>query len=176
MDWLELPVELRRIIEDRLRENVVAARSQPGGFSPGLASRLRFASGRMAFANAVSATRNPDSPGAHRREARILTALPTGVPAPRLLWSGEYEDWVALLIEDVNGHNPAQPWIAAEFDQALAVLDLIADRLTPNTTDVVDHVAQEHAEDFTVWRTLAAQPELSPAGGPTAVPLDWAWR
>src|SRR5215831_12914943 len=67
--WAELPAPVRAAIEARFGVPVVAARDQSGGFSPGLAARLRLADGQRVFVKAVNAGRNPESPGMYRREA-----------------------------------------------------------------------------------------------------------
>jgi aminoglycoside phosphotransferase (APT) family kinase protein len=170
LEWKDLPGELRELIEKRLGSEVTAAHSQVGGFSPGLASRLRLGDGRRAFAKAVSATRNPDSPAAHRREARVLAALPAAVGAPKLIWSGDLDEWVVLITEDVDGRNPAQPWVAAEFDEAVGALARLAERLTPNPTDITDHVINNLAADFNGWRALAHDGARLPSE------FEWAQR
>jgi hypothetical protein len=108
--WEDLPASVRGWAEGSLGSPVAGAASQPGGFSPGAACRLRLADGRRAFLKAVSASANPHSPGMHRREGAVAAALPPDVPAPALL--GQYDDgeWVALLFADVNGVPPAEPW------------------------------------------------------------------
>lgn len=108
--WTELPPDLRSAVEAAAGAPVRSATSQPGGFSPGFASVLRLSDGRSVFVKAVNRARNPDSPGMHRREAQVLAALPASVPAPRLLWSHDDGDWVALMTEAVAGASPAQPW------------------------------------------------------------------
>ncbi len=81
--WADLPGEVRAGIESRLGAPVVAVRDQSGGFSPGLAVRLRLADGQRVFVKAVNAGRNPESPGMYRREAAVMAGLPAAVPAPR---------------------------------------------------------------------------------------------
>lgn len=102
---------MRRAVEERLGESVVAAPFSPGGFSPGGAARLRTSGGRRVFVKAVGPEPNPDSPAMHRREAEVVRKLPSEAPVPRLLWSydeGE-EGWVVLAFEDVDGRSPAEP-------------------------------------------------------------------
>ena len=101
--WADAPDWLRDEVEARLGGRVAEAVTQPGGFSPGVATRLRLADGRRAFVKAVGPEPNPDSPGIHRGEARIMAALPRIAPAPRLLWSLDRHGWVALAFEDVAG-------------------------------------------------------------------------
>src|SRR5829696_1939545 len=129
--WADAPEWLRDEVEARLGGRVAEAVTQPGGFSPGVATRLRLADGRRAFVKAVGPEPNPDSPGIHRREARVMAALPRSAPAPRLLWSLDRRGWVALAFEDVAGaHTPAP-----------AGIPLLGDRLR---------------DDLVGWRRLAA--------------------
>ena len=66
--WADLPGHVRDVVADLLGSPVVAAVSQPGGFSPGSADRVRTADGRRAFVKAVAGAVNPHSPVLHRRE------------------------------------------------------------------------------------------------------------
>jgi aminoglycoside phosphotransferase len=155
--WDEIPPEVRAGVETAAGSPVVAAVSQPGGFSPGLASVLRLADGRSVFVKAVNTARNPDSPGMHRREARVLAALPASVPAPRLLWSYDDGDWVVLMTEAVAGAPPAQPWRPAELAVFVALTARLADQLTP--APLAAPTVQEYfRDDFTGWRQLATDP------------------
>src|SRR3954464_11392696 len=80
-----LPAPVRGWVDTTLGSPVVQARTQPGGFSPGVAARLVCADGSRAFVKAVSAKTNEDSPKLHRREAQVLAALPDDLPVPRLI-------------------------------------------------------------------------------------------
>lgn len=133
-DWPDVPGSVRDAVEAWLGDRVVSAESSPGGFSPGLAARLRTRDGRQVFVKAVGPEPNPDSPALHRREAEIVGALPPEAPVPRLLWSlDEGEDgWVVLLFEAVEGRSPAGPWRSEELDRALEALAALADLLTPS--------------------------------------------
>jgi hypothetical protein len=130
LPWTAIPVHLRALVERQLGGRVVRAVTQPGGFSPGVAARLRLADGRRAFVKAVGDV-NPDSPGIHRAEARIAAALPPGTPAPRLLGCIDADGWVILMLEDIEGQTPAMPWQAAELDRVLAAITDLAVTLTP---------------------------------------------
>src|SRR5580700_3898371 len=50
-------------IEDSCGPAITRARTQPGGFSPGLAARVLGATAARYFVKAVSARANPDTPG-----------------------------------------------------------------------------------------------------------------
>lgn len=132
--WSDVPGRVREAVEARLGGRVVAAASSPGGFSPGVAARLRTSDGRRVFVKAAGPEPNPDTPIMHRREAEIVGALPPDVPVPRLLWShDEGEDgWIVLTFEDVEGRNPVEPWRPGELDRVLDALTALADLLTPS--------------------------------------------
>lgn len=152
--WEGLPDDVRDAIEERLGSSVVSAETQPGGFSPGVAARLRLGGGRTVFAKAVGPVPNPDSPEFHRREARIAAALPPETPAPRFLFSFDNGEWVALVFEDVAGHEPQLPWRDEELARVLDALATLAEALTPAPI-AAPPVAQTLDEIFHGWRTLA---------------------
>src|SRR5260370_11525312 len=110
-----LPLSVKRAIEERMGSSVVEAVTQPGGFSPGLAARVRTSDGSRCFVKAVSELANPDTPGMHRREAVVVAALPPEAAVPRLLWTYDEGGWVALGFGDVDGRTPAQPWRDGEL-------------------------------------------------------------
>ncbi|WP_327291903.1 phosphotransferase family protein [Streptomyces sp. NBC_01198] len=153
--WEAVPAGLRAAVEGHLDARIVAAETQLGGFSPGVAARLRLAGGRRAFVKAVSAAQNPDSPRIHRSEARVARALPSQVPAPRLLADFDRDGWVVLLFEDIEGRTPAQPWRPAELARVMSVVGDLAAVLTPSPVDVPP-VTESHAGSFHNWRDIAA--------------------
>ncbi|NJP45996.1 aminoglycoside phosphotransferase family protein [Actinacidiphila epipremni] len=170
--WEALPPDVRAAVESRLGSPVLVAATQPAGFSPGVAARLRLADGRRAFVKAVSAAQNPESPRLHRDEARIAGALTAAVPAPRLLAAIEADGWVALLFEDVEGRHPAQPWVPHELDLVLRTVAELARLLTPSPVAAPPVAGKDGA--FRGWRTLAAD---HAAGTDDLAGLDpWAAR
>jgi aminoglycoside phosphotransferase (APT) family kinase protein len=155
--WGELPADVRAGVERLLGDTVIDAVTQPGGYSPGSADRVLLASGRRAFIKAASAETNHVTVKLHRDEAAITAALPAQVPAPKLL--GMYDDgtWVALVLSDVVGVHPREPWLAQDL---AAVLDALAD-MAPIT--VPAGVALPRYEtalsgDFKGWERLIADP------------------
>jgi len=168
--WAATPEPVRRSIEEHLGAAVVDAHSQTGGFSPGLAARLLLADGRRFFAKAIGTSRNPLSPDMFRREARIAAALPPEAPVPRLLWTYDDGDWVALVFADVEGRTPAEPWTRPELDRVLAALPGLWESLTPAPTQTTT-IAEDWAADFQEWSALAAMASI-PAGLVAADP--WA--
>jgi aminoglycoside phosphotransferase (APT) family kinase protein len=173
LGWADAPGWLRAEVEARLGGRVVEAVTQPAGFSPGLAVRLRLADGRRAFVKAVGPEPNPDSPGAHRAEARAMATLPRSIPAPRLLWSLDRRGWVALAFEDVDGTHPAIPWRPGELRRVLAMLTDMARVLTPAPAGM-PRITHRLGEAFVGWRRLTA---THAAGTDDLASLDpWAVR
>jgi len=155
LQWDALPRPLRTAVESASRSGVVAEVSSPGGFSPGLASRLTLASGKRIFVKAMGRAFLPDGPEILRREARVLSALAGLAPVPRLEHRVESDDWVALVLEDVEGRSPQQPWDQAELGQVLSAMTRLAETLTP--APITAPTAAEHwQDDFSGWRQLAA--------------------
>ncbi|MGW1748541.1 aminoglycoside phosphotransferase family protein [Streptomyces sp. NPDC002092] len=155
--WEALPAPVRNAVADVLGGTpVVHAVTQPGGFSPGTAARIRTADGRRAFVKAVSADTNPHSPTLHRTEARHTAALPHTVPAPRLL--GTYDDgtWVALVLEEIPGRQPHVPWRKRELERVLDAVAELSRTLSPSPVDAPP-VAEALADDFSGWQRLRAQ-------------------
>ncbi|MGI8445728.1 MAG: phosphotransferase family protein [Streptosporangiaceae bacterium] len=171
--WSSVPAGLRHAVEQQLGGRVVEAVTQPGGFSPGVAARLKTATGKRAFVKAVGPEPNPESPGIHRAEARIAASLPRGVPAPRLLGFFDEDGWVVLMFEDIEGTPPAQPWAAAELALVLEALAELAVALTPTPIDA-PAVADRFGEEFQGWRRLV---EAERRGDDNLAGLDpWARR
>lgn len=123
--WGDLPAAVRTGVERVLGDTVVEAVSQQHGFSPGTADRVRLASGRTAFIKAARSATNVLTAKLHRTEAVITAALPAGVPAPPFL--GMYDDgvWVALVLGEIVGAHPRNPWRGEDIAQVLdALLDM----------------------------------------------------
>jgi hypothetical protein len=165
IDWEDAPSAVREAIEDGLGSKVVHAETQPTGFSPGLAARLRLADGRRVFAKAVGTELNPKSAAYHRREAQIVSALPASAPAPRLQFVFDQGEagWVALVFDDVAGRHPANPWQRVDLTRVLDAMVALSDSLTPSPLALGPE--REASEAFTTticgWRRLVADcPEL----------------
>lgn len=153
--WEELPAAVQSWAQQVLGSAVVSAASQPGGFSPGAACRLVLADDRRAFIKAVSASANPDTPGLHRREARVAAALPHGVPAPEFLGSYDDGEWVALLFADVEGRQPGQPWQLPDLGRVISALDTLHELMTPSPLEDATGVQELHRSNLSGWRNLA---------------------
>lgn len=136
--WPTLPPALRRAVEHVLDGAVVAARSQTGGFSPGSADRVRTASGRRAFVKAVDGGAYPSSADLHRQEAAINAVLPAEAPVPRLLAVIDEREWVALVLDEVEGREPLLPWRTEDLFAAFDALEMLGALLTPAPPGVPD--------------------------------------
>ena len=136
-----VPEVVRTWVEQTLGSPVVAVAEQVGGMSPGCASRLTCADGTRAFVKAVGASLNPDTPGLFRREIGVLEHIGEHALWARMLASYDDGEWVALLIEDVEGRHPDFT-DAAELEAVLAGTDLLSEVLqgleVPASVDLVD--------------------------------------
>lgn len=161
VDWRDVPQDVRGAIERVCGAPVVEAWTQRGGFSPGVAARVRCADGNRWFVKAASAEVNPDAPRFHRQEASALADLDQLIaagqlPVPRLRGTAEFGPWFALVIDDVAGRQPTLPWQDDELDLVLAAIDRLADALTPAPVmATVPSIAEYLETDFNGWRTLA---------------------
>jgi aminoglycoside phosphotransferase (APT) family kinase protein len=155
IEWDEMPLRVRAAIEERLGSRVAEARNQLGGFSPGIAARVRTENGARIFLKALSPEQNPDSPDVHRREAAIATALPPEAPVSRFLWMHDEGPggWVVLAFEDVDGHLPALPWHRDELERVVAAIAEMHAALTPSPLDLLP-VGQKLAGQFNGWKHL----------------------
>ncbi|HKW06431.1 MAG TPA: phosphotransferase [Candidatus Dormibacteraeota bacterium] len=151
MHWEVLPAEVRAALERRLGARVAKAVTQPMGFSPGLAARLLLEDGHRYFLKAVSEDANPDTPDIHRREARVMAALPRTAPAPRLLWTYDDRGWVALCMEDVDGRHPHEPWTDADLELVIASVQKMSRDLTPSPIQVEDTVPDFFRRTVNGW-------------------------
>ena len=158
MSWAQLPAHVRSAVETLLGGPVVQAVSQPGGFSPGTADRVRTGAGRKAFVKAVSAAQNPDSPALHRREFEITAAMPANAPAPDVVGSFDDGEWIALVLEDVEGQVPVLPWTRPDVDAVLAAAASLARMLTPSPVADLRRAEDELAEAFRGWHEIRDSP------------------
>jgi hypothetical protein len=166
VSWADVPGPVRDAITQICGSAVTEARTQPGGFSPGVAARVVCADGSRHFVKAVSAEANPVTPRLHRQEAAVLAALDADIaardlPIPRLHGTVEEGPWVALVLDDVDGWHPELPWNSGDLGRVLAALDRLAEALTPAPAGVPT-VSTTLGDAFTGWRSLA-QP--TPAAG-----------
>ena len=122
MPFADAPGRVRHWVAGRLGGRVVEAVDCVGGMSPGAAARVRSASGVRAFVKACGPELNPDTPNLLRTEARVLASLPVHPALPRLLDVYDDGDWVALLVEDLDGALPPLPWRRGDLDRVARAL------------------------------------------------------
>ena len=127
-EWTVIPESIRDEIDRIAGSPVVTATNLDGGFSPGPAARCELADGRRVFVKAAGKDLNPLSPAIHRREARVLAVLGDGVPAPDLRGVADDGDWVALVIEWVEGRMPVAPLSAEDVRAVLAIVTTLAEQ------------------------------------------------
>lgn len=153
--WEDLPGQVHAWVGEHLGGPVVAAVSQPGGFSPGTADRVRTADGAGAFVKAVSTAQNPDTPALHRREGEVLAALTGVASVPQLLGVYDDGDWVALMIEDVEGRHPL-PWT----DEVLAAtLDALTELARVPAPGDWPRLEDELVGEMGTWQRLREAPD-----------------
>lgn len=79
------------------------------------------------------------------------------LPAPRLRATAEVGPWFALIVDDIDGKQPSLPWRDGQLGMVLSALDRLAGVPAPAALPAITDVP---AEDFTSWRTLAANPGI----------------
>ncbi len=158
LHWADMPRRVRDEIERRLGGAVVAAITQPTGFSPGVAAVLTTVSGRRFFVKGVGPEPNAVTPEIHRREINVMTHMPDGVPVPRLLSS--YDEgpggWVALVFEYIEGQHPAQPWRTDEIEHVIAAIEVLNSALTPSPLppEKIGKAGDKFATAINGWRKI----------------------
>ncbi|MCZ0978819.1 hypothetical protein O1L60_05005 [Streptomyces diastatochromogenes] len=92
---------------------------------------------------------------------------------PSLLMALDLDGWVVLVLEDVDGVTPAQPWRPDELRRVLAATAELSVLLDPSPVGAPT-IADRFGEKFRGWRRLAAASE---AGTDDLAWLDpWARR
>jgi serine/threonine protein kinase len=144
-----LPERITGWIESELGSPVVSAVPQAGGISPGPAARLELSDGRRCFIKAVAGSEAPYMPRHFRLEIDVLRRLPPMAYRPSLVATYDDGDWVAIVLEDVDGTHPnlSDP---AVMSSARAVVRTQTRALTPDPVrlecdDVAASVRRWHA-------------------------------
>ncbi|MEW1695136.1 phosphotransferase [Streptomyces sp. NPDC093249] len=159
LTWTQLPPGIREAVEHRLGAAVLAAESQDGGFTDGVAARAELGDGTRVFVKALAAEHElaPD----YRAEARVAGALPAAVPASRLRFSLETDDWIALVYDDVEGRHP-DFGRSEDLAAALTCVERMTSVLTPNPLPSAVPLTTPLGPLLRGWRTMRA--EGVPAG------------
>ncbi|WP_112137216.1 phosphotransferase [Glycomyces dulcitolivorans] len=135
--WETLPEPVRATVVKELGGEPADIRMAGGGFSGGFAARVRSESGAELFVKAAGADRSW-ALAAYRQEARVNTALPAGVPAPRLEFAADFDDWTVLGFEAVDGRAPTLPMSPRDLDLMLDAWAQAAAALTPAPQALLD--------------------------------------
>lgn len=158
LDWGEAPGDVRAAVESLMGAPVVASRTMPGGFNPGVAARLVFDDGSRAFVKSVAESVNRASADMHRREAVVVEALASLHQVPNLIGSFDKDGWVTLVFEDVDGRHPRLPWQHEELTQVLDAHHTLAQQLTPAPL-AADSLAGS-GDEFESWEHFVERPDL----------------
>lgn len=155
--WEGLPLPLRAEIVERSGSPVREARASSTGFSAGFAGVLDLLDGRRIFVKAGDGATNAETAALHRREARNGRWLPTGL-APRPLWSFEWETWVVLGMEAIDGRHPGSPWSEEDLSRVLQAQAELSRVLAPPEAEPVGSVV---ADMLNGWRSMRATGDFS---------------
>lgn len=169
LEWQFLPPHIRALVEEHCGAEVIRADSQGGGFTPGFASVLTCHDGSRHFVKAASVKAQRMFAHSYREEARKLQMLRDVVPAPRLLWTHDDDDWVVLGFDFVAGSLPQRPWRIDELHRLLDSLEEIANTtLSPDV--LLDPLEEDLAGLPACWDTVREQrPELDHADDAAAL-------
>jgi hypothetical protein len=101
-----MPQPIRRWVVDLLGSRISESHEQVGGMSPGCATRLVSDDGQRIFVKVVGTPLNPLTPDLFRREITALDLIGDHELWARMLASWDDGDWVAIVLEDVEGRHP----------------------------------------------------------------------
>ncbi len=153
MPWTSLPRTVVEWVEEELGGRVVTTKPQQNGFSSGSADRVVSENGRRAFVKTVSRSRNAATLELHRREAAVMRMLPSEVRAPALLGVFDDDEWIALMLNDIEGVHPG----GERGADIHAVLDAIAQLpAAAGLHGALPNLHEELADDFNAWTRLVA--------------------
>lgn len=158
--YASVPLHVREWVEAELGSQVVQAATQPGGMSPGCAARLELANGSRAFVKAVGSTLNPNTPDLFRAETAVLSVLEPVAWRATLRAAYDDGDWVAMILDDIDGRHPN--WAApADVDRVLAAVEQQTHELTPLPRGLEIIAAAEQALRWAATLQNAAPQELA---------------
>lgn len=137
ISYADVPPNVTRWVEETLGSAVLSYADQVGGMSPGCAARLVCADGTRAFVKAVGAELNPHTPTLFRREITVLEMIGEHSLWARLQASYDDGNWVAIILEDVEGRHPdlADDMVMSSLLDATDELgDVLGGRMTRGVT------------------------------------------
>jgi hypothetical protein len=162
-----MPAHVRDWVADELGSPVVEAADQVGGMSPGCATRLMCEDGTRAFVKAVGLDLNPRTPVMFRREITTLNLIGSHELWADLRASYDDGDWVAILLEDIEGRHPdldddaTMDTLLRETERLSSVLgERVPD---PPAPDPDNGGLADLREGFHTWADCVARAEEIPA-------------
>lgn len=153
--WEDLPREARALVQARLGSPVVEAVYPGGGFTQGLAVRVRCADGSEVFLKAADLAAAMASH--YRAEAVVGAHLPAAV-APWLMWSSETGGWIVNAFEAVRGAEPDLRPGSADLSPVLDVVGALERELTPCPVPAAGPVGETLSLLAGHWDRLASAP------------------
>jgi aminoglycoside phosphotransferase (APT) family kinase protein len=127
-----MPLPTRRWAAGLLGSRITDVEEQTGGMSPGCATRLVGDDGSRLFVKVVGRIHNPDTPTLFRREVVALDLIGSADLWADLVAVWDDDDWVAILLEDVEGRHPdltRDPDLGAVLTATDALADELARRV-----------------------------------------------
>jgi hypothetical protein len=156
LEWIELPLEIRAEVERFLGSPVVEAQTQPGGFSPGVASKVKTGRGTHAFIKSASSLISQPSADANRREIKHTRVLQGNPRVPKLIHAFEQSTWVTLVYELVDGRHPTLPWVDDELNFVLSELAELSASVSPCPHPELFETLEESGEGaFNGWKSFS---------------------
>jgi hypothetical protein len=162
-----MPAHVRDWVADELGSPVVEAADQVGGMSPGCATRLMCEDGTRAFVKAVGLDLNPRTPVMFRREITTFNLIGSHELWADLRASYDDGDWVAILLEDIEGRHPdldddaTMDTLLRETERLSSVLgERVPD---PPAPDPDNGGLADLREGFHTWADCVARAEEIPA-------------
>jgi aminoglycoside phosphotransferase len=168
--WPEAPPELRRAIHDLFESPVVSHHTQWGGFSEGIASRLRCADGRHAFVKAIDADANEFARNLYEREARLAPRLPACLPVPRCHGVVRESGWIAMVFDDAGGPAVSLPWDRSRLNQVSDQLARMSRLATPSPVADLEPWGGDLGT-WSHWQRMREDPAAAPV-----LPSAWQGR
>jgi aminoglycoside phosphotransferase (APT) family kinase protein len=153
--WGGVPFVVQIVLEQRLGTQVASSTSQPGGYTPALASRLELTDGGRVFVKGIPVGHPLER--SYAAEAHVAAALPEDAPVPLLLGTVE-DEWFLLVFEDVEGREPDLRPGSGELP---ALLDSVAELhrlLWPSPLADLPPARHAYGRLLTSWSKLAAYP------------------
>ncbi|MFG3338973.1 phosphotransferase [Glycomyces sp. NPDC048151] len=149
-----LPDAVRARIAAELGGEPAAISIAGGGFTTGFAGRVRSAGGELFIKAAGPLT--PEVRDAYRDEARVTAALPPEIPAAKVRFHADIDDWTVTGFQALHGKPMTLPLHPDDLDRMLDAWALTADALNPPPPALVaSGIRPKTAENLSVFQKIA---------------------